>query len=126
MRITPIDTVLAEEGSWFIYHGVPLKIARANNMKFRKLFRQLTKPFAKEIERQTMDDQTSEEILSEAMGATILVGWDETKFPGNIPYSPEAAKQLLFEDPDCRNFVRDTSSEIENYFIKDKEEELRN
>lgn len=122
MRITPIDDSKANEGVLVNYLGVPLKIARANNEGFKKVFRQLTKPYQKDIERNTLDNSVAEDLLCKALAQTVLVGWDATKFPGGYEYSVENAEQLLKNDPDCRAFVTEVSQDAENFYVADRDE----
>lgn len=126
MRITPIDDKKVNEGSVFNYMGVPLTIARANNEKFKKVFRNLTKPYQREIDRGSIKNELAEELLCKALAQTILLGWDADKMPGNFPYTVENAESLLMNDPDCREFVMTISKEAENFYASDAEDRLGN
>lgn len=126
MRITPIDDKKVNEGTEFNYMGVPLIIARSNNDKFKKLFRTLSKPYQRDIEKGTLSDEVSTEILCKSLAGTVLVGWDQDKMPGNFPYSVENATSLLYNDPDCRDFVMNVAREAENFFVSEQEEKLGN
>lgn len=123
MRITPIDENKVNDGAWVDYMGVPLLIARANNDVFRKKFRQLTKPYQRQIDNDTLPETESEKILADSMAHGILVGWDKDKFPDGIEYSKEAAKELLLDDPDCRKFVTEFASQVDNFFTEQEEED---
>lgn len=122
MRITPIDDEKVNGGITVNYLGVPLIIARANNDHFKKVFRTLTKPYQRDIDRNTLDNAVAEDLLCKALAQTILVGWDKSKFPGNIEYSVENAEQLLKNDPDCRIFVTNVSQDAENFYREDRED----
>ena len=126
MRITPIDDKKVNEGSVFNYMGVPLTIARANNDKFKKLFRTLTKPYQREIDRGTMSNEDAEAILCKALAQTVLLDWDQEKMPGNFPYTKENAESLLKNDPDCREFVMSVAKEAENFYASEAEDRLGN
>lgn len=123
-RITPIDDELVIDGTWTNYLGVPLRIARANNDKFKKIFRQLSKPYNRQIENNSLPEDVAEDILTEALSKAILVDWDSSKFPDNVKYSHANAKDLLIHDPDCRDFVIEFSREAENFYIQENEEEV--
>lgn len=124
MRITPLNETAAEEGEWFEYLGVPLKIARFNSQHFKKTYRRLTKPYEKQLRNNKLDHETSERLLCTAMAEAVLVDWDVSKFPGNIPYSKDAAKELLLTDTDCREFVSEVSGDLDNFLITDEEEKM--
>lgn len=126
LKITPIDETLVLNGTWVTYMGVRLKIARQNNEKFRALFRRLSKPYGREIERGTLDEDTATTLMCESMAEAILVDWDASTFPGNIPYSKENAIDLLRNDEDCRSFVTEFSQRAENFYKAELEERKGN
>lgn len=121
LRITPISNK-AEEGAYANYRGVDLLIARANNSRFKAIFRRITKPYKKEIDRDTLDEATSERLLVEAVAESILVGWKNFKVNGEeVKYTKDNAKDLLSNDPDCLTFVTEFSKDIDNYIEEDEE-----
>lgn len=124
MLITPIDEKAVEEGVWVEYMGVPLRIARWGNAKFSKTFRRLSKPYQREIRNNTLDNETSERLVSEAMADAILLDWDKEKFPGKVEYSKENAIELLRQDEDCREFVRNAASQAETFYRQEDEEKV--
>lgn len=126
MRITPVDDEKARDGTWISYMGVPLKIARAGNEKFKNVFRRLSKPYQREIENGSLDERAAEDILCKALAQAVLLDWDAEKFPGKVPYSTEDAEALLKDDPDCRTFVTEFSQRAENYFLEERETRLGN
>lgn len=124
IQITPIAET-AEKGAVAKYRGVDLKIARANNMKFKRIFRELTKPYKELIDKDRLDEDTSRTIYLECLAEAVLIGW-RNFYVGEeeVPYSTENAIELLRNDPDCLEFVTNFSQDIENYLIED-EAELR-
>ena len=108
MKIThTVDTVKED------YYGVTLEIARSNNPQFRAKFRKLSKPYQRQIDNKTISDEKSVDIVCEAMAGTVLVGWSGT-FPDGeeYQYSEDAAKQLLADDQDAREFVSNVSGDL--------------
>lgn len=122
LRITPIaDT--AETGVEQVYRGVKLKIARANNTRFKKIFRRLTQPYSDQLAKGLMDEQVSEEIYLQCVADAILVGWSNFKVDGDdIPYTTENAVELLRNDKDCLDFVMNFANNLDNFLIKDEED----
>lgn len=121
LKITPVGEK-AELGATASYRGVKLKIARLNNTRYKAAFRRLTRPYQKEIESNTLDDTTSDDIYCQALAEGILLSWDKSTFPGNIEYSVDNAKDLLLNDTDCRDYVVAYASDINNYL--DEQEKL--
>ncbi len=124
LRITPINDE-AVKGSWTNYRGVDLQVARANNPEFDKLFSNLTRPYKYQMEKGILDDKTMESILCEAVGTCIVVGWKNFKVDDKeVKYSKANSISLMTNDPDCRRFVQEYSSEVEN-FVRESEEEIK-
>lgn len=119
LKITPVGNK-AELGAEGNYRGVMLRIARNNNSKYKSVFRRLLRPYQKEVENNTLDEATSDEILCAALAEGVLVGWDAKTFPNNVEYSIDNAKDLLLNDPDCRAFVMDFADDINNYLDDDE------
>lgn len=121
MRITPIDDQKTTSGAWTEYMGVPVLVARSNNDVFRREFRRLSKPYQRQIDQNRLPEDIAENILATSMAKGILLDWDSEKFPGNVKYSFEAAKEVLTDDPDFRDFVTEYSGQAENYYEEEKE-----
>jgi len=121
LKITPVGDK-AELGAKVIYRGVELLVARMNNSKYKYVFRQLIKPYQKEVENNTLDDDTSDRLLCEALAEGILLGWNKDTFPGNVAYTKENAVELLLNDSDCRDFITDFANDINNYLEEDEEQ----
>ena len=123
LQITPIDHVKEEDGAWGSYLGVPLLIARANNDKFKKVFRRLSKPHKRQIDKGTIDDVTAKDIMVKSVAAGILNGWDKNYMPEKVEYSEINAISLLHNDQDCMDYVQEFSADLDNY-IKEEIEEV--
>ncbi len=122
LTITPVDKKSELDGAWGSYRGVDLLIARANNTHFRKVFRRLSKPFSREIEKGSISEDDSENILCGAMADAILVSWENFEMSGaTVEYTKDNAKALLVNDPDCRKYVQEFSEDIDNYLKEETE-----
>jgi len=123
ISITPVDKSHEENGSWGTYRGVKLLIARANNTRFRAIFKRLSKPFSREIEKGTIGEADSESILCESLSKGILFGWKNFIVNGEeIEYTQDTAQQLMVNDPDCRQYVQEYSQDLDNYLKEDLED----
>lgn len=111
-----------EEGSWTEYRGAKLLIAHAESDRFQRRVQALEKPFRRKIERNEMDPVERKNLLTQALGETILLGWEGVcNSQGPIQYSKSASVQALRNDPELRNFVMEYSTDLQNF--KDDEEE---
>ena len=125
LQITPIDHNREDNGTWTIYRGVQLLIARASNTRFKAIFRRLTQPYQRELDQGGLSEEKSAEILCESLSDAILLGWKGFVMDGEeVEYSKENAKNLMLNDPDCREFVTNFSNDIENYIREDRDKVL--
>ena len=124
LSITPVDNSKAEDGTWTSYHKVQLKIARAGNKEFKRIFAQLTRPHKRDMEKNRVDEDIMKSIICETLAKSILVDWKDfviDKKP--LKYSIDNATSLLNNDVDCREFVQEFSRDLDN-FLKEELEEL--
>ena len=117
MKITPINGNTETEGSNHIYRGNTLIVARSGNENFKKLFRELLKPYQEEFNSGRMSEEQSNEIMIECVSQTILVGWEKIKDASGkeYEYSVENAKSLLTDDKDAYDSVLAFADNIDNY-----------
>ena len=124
LSITPLDTDKAEDGTWTTYYKIKLKIARAGNKEFKRIFANLTRPHKREIAKNRLDDDTMKSILCETLAKSILVDWKDFNVDKKpLKYSVDDAISLLTTDVDCRSFVQEFSNDLDN-FIKEELEDL--
>jgi len=121
MKLTPTSKEKEINGVEAFYHGVKLIIARDTNIHYKNALRRLMKPYQREIDKGTLDDATTDEILCTAIAEGILVGWDASTFPNGIEYTKEKAKELMLDDEDCRRFVLEFAADLSNYLEAEKE-----
>jgi len=119
IKITPIDGKVETEGSWGIYRGVKLLIARDSNIKFKRFFRQISKPYKHDIDTNTLEEAKAEELMASAYAETILLNWEN--FPGDLEYSKANAESLIKSDSDCYDYIKDFSKNLDNYIKNDEE-----
>jgi len=104
----------AEQGVWIpIGEDARLKVARANNPNFRRVFRKLITPYTAAIRSNSLPDDVDDQIMIRAIAETILVDWQGITENGEpIPYSVEKARKYLQHEPFrelVMNFARDLS-----------------
>lgn len=125
------DKTAEIEGIWVDYpNGVSMKIARmggANTEYSRYLTNQL-KPYKFQIDRGTLSEDKSREILLEVFARYVLKDWkgvtDEKGQP--IEYSVEAAKKVLAEYPELLNELQTLASDYRRFAREVLEETAKN
>ena len=123
MKLTPVDSSAEVEGTPFIYRGTTLFVARANNIKFKKMFRELLKPYKTEFDEGRMDEAIGDKLMVSCFAKTILVGWENlVDVDGKEwKYSVPNAESLLADDKDVMDAIGKFSENIDNYIIKSEE-----
>lgn len=127
MRLTPVDKSAELEGVEVPYRGATLIVARANNTRFKRVFRQLIKPYKHQMEKDKLDPEVSEELMTAAYAEAILVGWKNfVDIEGKEwAYTKENARVFLTDDPDAFDIVRDASEDMERFMIQEEAEVVK-
>lgn len=119
------DETLEENGTWFpIGGGARVLVARSGNRKYAKL---LTK--AVERNKKALDlnddaaDKLSEEIMISVLAETILLGWEDISFKGEVlEYNVANAKKLLAVK-DFRKAIAQFADDVSAFKFKETEKQ---
>ncbi len=119
------DETLEENGTWFqIGGGARVLVARSGNRKYGKM---LTK--AVERNKKALDlnddaaDKLSEEIMISVLAETILLGWEDISFKGEVlEYNVANAKKLLAVK-DFRKAIAQFADDVSAFKFKETEEQ---
>jgi hypothetical protein len=121
-NIYSVDEAKQSEGTWVEFEGSEFCIAYANNPTFLKEKKRLERPFKRQIERGTMNEEDQRRITCEALATGVLVDWKNvTDGKKEIPYSKEIAAEALRLNPDLLGFVVEVAADIANYKKEDVE-----
>lgn len=124
-KISEQPNHLLEAGTWVDYQGARFLVAHAGNSKFQRTMARLQKPFRRKLERNEMDPADQKRILIQALGEAILLGWDGVKdaSENDVPFSRDMAVKALSNDEGFREFVMETSMDMENFKLEEAEHE---
>ena len=119
------DESLEDNGAWFeIGGGASVLVARSGNRKYAKML-------TKEVERnkKVLDlnddaaDKKSEEIMIAVIAETILLGWKDVSFKGEVlEYSIPNAKKLLAVK-DFRKAIGQFADDVTAFKFKEEVEQ---
>jgi len=119
------DETLEENGTWFqIGGGARVLVARSGNRKYGKML-------TKEVERnkKALDlnddaaDKLSEEIMISVLAETILLGWEDISFKGELlEYNVANAKKLLAVK-DFRKAIAQFADDVSAFKFKETEKQ---
>lgn len=117
----------SKEGVWLVFPGNhKIKVLRAggSNEKFVRLFSNAIKPFRRQMDRGTLDPAKSNEIMIGVYVDSVILDWegfkDTTGAP--IPYSKQAARELLQALPELFNDIVNFASDAATFQQADAEE----
>lgn len=108
------------------YGDAKFTIARKGSAAYRKLLSKLYKQHRVLLEgKSDAAEAKSDQILAEVISKTILLGWENVSSKGKpLPYSQEAAYDLLLNLKEFRNFVDEASGDLERFkLIQDETDE---
>ena len=92
------DENLENNGSWQdIGDGTRLLVARGGNRRYVKLLTKLVEQNKRVLDlNDEAADAKSDDIMSQVLAETILLGWENVKYKGkDLPYSLENAKLVM-------------------------------
>lgn len=107
LRKFAVDIEKEVEGVWVdIGDRTRLKIARANNPAYNKLFLKLSQPYSRMAKNGLMPENKARELFAEVTAKTILLDWENLELDNqNIPYSIEKAQEIL-QNPEFQPFKK--------------------
>ena len=113
-KIYSTNKDVEKNGKWFdIAEGVSFKMKRfggANSLKISEVKARYFKPYARQLERNTLDKEIQQELFIKVFVDTCMCDWkgleDEQ---GKIEYSRDNAIELFKETPDLFDEVLELS-----------------
>lgn len=122
------DAKKEQEGVWYdIADDLKMKIARIGNPNYQKRLQILSKPYRRAMRRGTLSDEVAEKLLIQCMAETIVLDWEGVEENGKeIPYSKEAAIDILTKYPELKSYIYDIANELEGFQEEENEEAEEN
>ena len=118
----PDKSLETEEGVWFELPGgrrICCKRAGGSNMEFRRAFARAIRPYRQDMDRGTLDNETSDKILLDVYCKTIflqLVYRFSTDEDGNkIAYSEEMVREFFRQVPEMLAYVVDKATDAASF-----------
>jgi hypothetical protein len=114
------DTNQEKDGIFLQYgtnsKGLPvrIKIARAggSNARFAKILERETKPYRRQIQMETLDEETGQIIQRRVYAKAVILGWEnvEDKAGVAIPFTEENVIKVLTDLPDLFIDIRECAA----------------
>lgn len=114
------DESIEKEGVWLDYGGgEKFLIARAGgaNQKFVQRLQHLTKPFNRQIQMGSFDEDQGRELAAQAFAETVILTWEGVKDrEGEVmEFSISNCKQFLIDLPEIFVDIREFASSYANF-----------
>lgn len=107
-----------------------IKIARAGgaNQQFAKCLDRKTKPYRRQIQSETLDEEIGARIQREVYAESVILSWSgvEDADGNEIPFNRENCEKLLTDLPDLFTDIREAAGKIVLFRNELKEEEAKN
>ena len=121
------DEGIEREGVWLDYGGEKFLVARAGgaNTKYLQRLQHLSKPFTRQIQMGTFDEDQGREIAAQAFAETVILDWSGVMDrEGQVmTFSKEACQQLLIDLPEIFQDIREFAADFTNFRTEEKIEE---
>lgn len=107
--------------------GAFVTVRRTNNPMFREHLNKLRKPYERQIQRGTVDQDLLDKLTRKAVSRHVLVGWKGIEIDGKaVKYSPEKAEEIMIEYPDFQEDVLFAANSRETFRQEVEEENVKN
>lgn len=132
------DKTKEAEGMWSPFDGFDLKLRRAGatNKAFAKVYAEdYLRPFAKELDADTLTDEVAAPALASIYARTIVTAWrskeyGEGKVPGPdgkpLDFTTENVEFMLLDIPEILRLVQGRAATFANYLRDEIEADAKN
>ena len=118
-----------EAGVWVDFgDGIRIKVRRLRSRKSLDVRKELEKPFADQIRRAPLDDDTAQDLLLKQMSQGIIADWENVDLGDGVtvPYTVDNAYKLLKALPELRDAILQVSADADSYRAKVAEDTEKN
>ena len=93
--------------------SISIHRAGGANQRFLKRYEAKMKPYTRQVQTNTMDEELSRRLTAELYAETVLVGWEGvTDEAGNpLEFNVENATKVLLDLPDLFNDIRSAAND---------------
>jgi hypothetical protein len=131
-----MDTKVEKEGLHLDFgknskgEKITVRIARAggSNVRFNKSLELKSKPYRRQIQNETLDEEVAQEIQREVYADAVVVSWENMESPDGtpLPFSRSACLQMFTEFPEFFTEVREAANKAALYRAEVQEQEAKN
>lgn len=120
----------ASEGIVLDYGSFRIRVARAGgaNAAFKRLMSDKLRPYRKQLDLGTIDEDLAQKILVEVYSESVILGWEGvTDEKGQaLPFTRTNVAKLLTDLPDLFRDIQEQAASLSNFKAEQLEEEAKN
>lgn len=128
------DADMERNGRWYRIGNTEWLLARAggSNKKFTAAYAAASRPYNRQQQQGTLDDDTAREILVTPFVQHCVLNWRNAKgykpekAEDDVPFSKDAAKKFLMTQPDILMTLVEAAGSYQNYKPEDMEDDAKN
>lgn len=136
-QLFKMDSRHEQDGINIDYGDFAIRIARAggSNERYAKALSKKLRPYRRQMQNDTMDNDVANKILAEVYADTVIVGWSSKQFGenaipdaqnGELKYTRENVIQLLLDLPDLFRDIQEQATKFSNFRVEEIEEAEKN
>lgn len=102
--------------------------AGGSNARYKNFAQAKMKPYNRQIQAGTMDDDVATKLMVEIFAKTVIVGWAGVKDRDgkDLPFSVDNAIQLFTDLPDLFSDIRAAALDHQTFMAEEKEIAVKN
>lgn len=127
-KMSTMDEAKVLEGTEVHYgNGITFRLAKLGNRRFKDYWAVISKPYQRALDKGTLDTETHEGLIIDALARTVVLGWSGIKVKGKaFPYTVKNAITLMTDLEEVREFVVEEAGKFTNFTEGDLEESAKN
>lgn len=129
-KVVEKDGVVLEYGKNSKGAQIKIRIARAGgaNQKFSKILERKTKPYRRQLQNETLDEEIGAQIQREVYADSVILGWEgvEDADGNDMAFTRDNIIKLLTDLPDLFADIRDQATKSALYRANILEEDAKN
>jgi hypothetical protein len=123
-------TAEVEQGITLDYGSFKFRIVRAGgaNRKYTEALNRKLKPYRRQLENDTLDNDVALKAMAEVYADTVLLGWEGVTGPDGQPleYCRNNVIKILTDLPDLFRDVQEQANKAALFRAAEREEEAKN
>lgn len=116
-----------EDGVWLRFPGdraICIMRAGGSNAKFARLFQSLIRPYKRQLDAGTLDDETNDQVMHQVYAQAVVKDWEGIKDDKGkpVPYTPSRGEEFFEAFPEVFKEIVEQANKLSNFVENEIEE----